>query len=112
MRKILSAAIITLFLSIAINNSLAVAEGVMEGIGDGAVVVAEQSNNCMGKLSRGVSNVALGWAEIPKLALRKEGPMEGLERAATRTGGGFVDVMTFVLPPYDEEYIEPEYFSP
>lgn len=86
----------------------------MEGMNTAAMGMAEKSNDCMYKLSRGVANVALGWAELPKMCMTKnEGPGVGLQRAATRTGGGMMDILTFPMASGDEKnYIEPEFFSP
>lgn len=76
------------------------------------------------KLGRGLSNIMLGWAEIPVTFDRKlkEGkplgyllgvvPVLGGARAIMRTGTGFFEVVTF---PYSnkqvnyEAILEPEY---
>jgi len=102
-----------LFVCLACVGHEARAAEAMDGMSAGAMGIAERSNDCMYKLSRGVANVALGWAELPKMSMRDEGPGEGIQRAMTRTGGGLMDILTFPLASEDEKnYIEPEYFSP
>ena len=77
----------------------------MSKMGDQAMQAGE-------KLTRGAANVAMGWMEFPKMTLRSEGPGVGMQRAIRRTFGGLTDLVTFPVEPYDETYIEPEYFSP
>lgn len=76
------------------------------------------------KLGRGVSNVLLGWAEIPvtfdeKLKLGRSfgyligvAPVLGTARAIIRTGTGVYEMVTFPVDVPDKNYeaiIEPEY---
>lgn len=76
------------------------------------------------KLGRGISNVALGWAEIPMTFDRKlkEGkpfaylfgvvPVLGTARAFMRTGTGVFEVVSFPFSDRDVNYeaiLEPEY---
>lgn len=76
------------------------------------------------KLGRGISNVLLGWAEIPVTWDRKlkEGkplgylvgvaPVLGTARAVIRTGTGFFEVVTFPFSDQDVNYeavLEPEF---
>jgi putative exosortase-associated protein (TIGR04073 family) len=76
------------------------------------------------KLGRGISNVLLGWAEIPVTFDRKlnEGkplgyligvvPVLGTARAVMRTGTGFFEVATFPFSDKDVNYeavLEPDY---
>jgi putative exosortase-associated protein (TIGR04073 family) len=76
------------------------------------------------KLGRGLSNILLGWAEIP-LAMdravkeRKDfgyfiatAPVLGTARAFMRTGAGVFEVVTFPFSDRDVNYeavLEPEY---
>jgi len=112
--KVLSVFVgVTLFVCVACLGAAAYAADMMQGMNDGVMGMAEKSNDCMYKLSRGVANVALGWAELPKMCMTNEGPGVGLQRAAARTGGGMMDILTFPMASEDEKsYIEPEYFSP
>jgi putative exosortase-associated protein (TIGR04073 family) len=76
------------------------------------------------KLGRGLSNVFLGWAEIPLTFDRnvKKGkpfaylfgvaPVLGTARAVLRTGTGVFEVVTFPFSDRDVNYepiLEPEY---
>ena len=76
------------------------------------------------KLGRGISNVLLGWAEIPVTFDRKlnEGkpfaylfgvvPVLGTARAVMRTGTGVFEVVTFPFSDRDVNYeavLEPDY---
>lgn len=76
------------------------------------------------KLGRGVSNILLGWAEIPVTFDRgvKRGkplgylvgvaPVLGTARALLRTGTGVFEVVTFPFSDRDVNYepiLEPEY---
>ncbi len=76
------------------------------------------------KLGRGLSNVMLGWAEIPVTwdAKLKEGkplayllgvaPVLGTARAVMRTGSGVFEVVTFPFSDRSVNYepiLEPEY---
>lgn len=76
------------------------------------------------KLGRGISNVLLGWAEVPVTFDRKlnEGkplayligvvPVLGTARAIMRTGTGFFEVATFPFSDKDVNYeavLEPDY---
>jgi putative exosortase-associated protein (TIGR04073 family) len=78
----------------------------------------------MTKLGRGLSNVFLGWAEIPMTFDRnlKKGkpfaylfgvaPVLGSARALLRTGTGVFEVVTFPFSDRDVNYepiLEPEY---
>jgi putative exosortase-associated protein (TIGR04073 family) len=113
MKAILFSAALAFLLCLAcLGNAPCTAE-MMDGVNSNVMGMAEKSNDCMYKLSRGVANVALGWAEFPKMSMSKEGPGVGLQRAAARTGGGLIDIVTFPMASEDEKsYIEPEYFSP
>jgi len=76
------------------------------------------------KLGRGISNILLGWAEIPVTWDRKlkEGqplgylvgvaPVLGTARAVVRTGTGVFEVVTFPFSDHDVNYeavLEPEF---
>ena len=76
------------------------------------------------KLGRGLSNILLGWAEIPKTfdAKLKEGkplayllgvvPVLGTTRALMRTGTGVYEVFSFPVSDKEvnfEPILEPEY---
>lgn len=76
------------------------------------------------KLGRGIANVALGWAEIPKAVdagIRGDKPLGyiigvapvlGTARALMRTSTGMYEMFTFPFSDRDVNYeavIEPEY---
>lgn len=81
-------------------------------------------NKSMEKLGRGLANILLGWAEIPKTMYEKleqdrplgylvgVAPVVGTTRALMRTGVGIFEVFTFPAPIGEANYdavIEPEY---
>jgi putative exosortase-associated protein (TIGR04073 family) len=74
------------------------------------------------KLSRGIANVATGWAEIPKqiyLVGRDEGwvtgairgSFDGLGMCVARTVAGIYEIFTFPvpIPPQYQPMLEPDY---
>ena len=75
------------------------------------------------KLGRGVSNVLLGWVEVPRgiESVGKEsgfaasttwGVLQGAGSALLRTGAGVLEVVTFPFPTPskdDDPLVEPEY---
>ncbi len=75
------------------------------------------------KLTRGVSNLAMGWVEIPKqmMSVKKEhgdgagdvagffwGTVKGFTHFIGRTAVGAYEIVTFFVPSFDP-IIEPEY---
>ena len=75
------------------------------------------------KLGRGVSNVLLGWVEVPRgiESVGKEsgfaasttwGVLQGAGSALMRTGAGILEIATFPFPAPSKDYdplVEPEY---
>ena len=80
------------------------------------------AGNAIGKLGRGIANVATGWVEIPKEMINVTeqdndikgffvAPFTGLWKGISRTFCGVYEIITFPLP-IPAEYapvIEPEY---
>lgn len=72
------------------------------------------------KLSRGISNLATGWLEIPvQMAEQKEtdpthvmwffhGLLQGMTVGGARTLYGFWEILTFPVAPYNAPYMEPD----
>jgi len=72
------------------------------------------------KLGRGVANTATCWLEIPAEACRvteEKGPLvgytlgivEGFFTTLLRGATGIFDAVTFLIPPYDKPFMQPEY---
>ena len=74
------------------------------------------------KLGRGFANVLTGWIELPNTVHRTaegenafvawtSGVAHGIGRSLARTGAGFYDMATFLIPvpEHYEPVIEPEY---
>ena len=81
---------------------------------------AYAEENAGSKLGRGLSNIATGWVEVPKqiyLTSRDKDPFyglfyggaKGITDGLLRTVTGIYDTTFFLLPPYDEAYLEPEF---
>ncbi len=85
--------------------------------------VYAQENNALSKLSRGISNFALGWVEIPRQMVKvKEehgdvagdvagvfwGPVKGFAYFIGRTVVGAYEMATFLVPTY-KPLVKPEY---
>ncbi len=77
-------------------------------------------NTPVKKLTRGVTNTAFCWAEIPadvaKTAKQTDpvigltyGTAKGILTGVTRGLLGIVDTLTFFVPPYDKPLMKPEY---
>jgi len=77
-------------------------------------------NSPLGKLGRGLINMATCWAEIPASMLRVSkkddpavgaslGTAEGVCNTMLRGATGIFDTVTFVVPSYDKPVMKPEY---
>jgi putative exosortase-associated protein (TIGR04073 family) len=77
-------------------------------------------NTPVRKLTRGITNTAFCWAEIPadvaKTAKQTDpiigvtyGTVKGVFTGVTRGLLGIVDTLTFFIPPYDKPLMKPEY---
>ena len=79
-------------------------------------------NGMANKLSRGVTNVATGWLEIPKqiyLTCKEDGygkgltvgPLKGLGMTLVRTAAGVGETVTFVVayPGFYDPIFDPSY---
>jgi len=77
-------------------------------------------NTPVRKLTRGVTNTAFCWAEIPADVAKTSkatdpilgvtyGAVKGVFTGVTRGLLGIVDTLTFFVPPYDKPLMQPEY---
>lgn len=77
-------------------------------------------NTPINKFGRGVANTATCWAEIPaevaKVSKEKDpflgctlGFAQGIFTTLVRGATGLFDVVTFIIPPYNEPVMQPEY---
>ena len=88
-----------------------------------ALPLYAQDYNPLSKLSRGASNFALGWVEIPRQVIKVKqergdgagdiaglfwGPVKGVAFFLGRTVVGVYEVVTFLIPTY-KPLVEPEY---
>jgi len=76
-------------------------------------------HNAVRKLSRGLSNIFMGWTELPMSFVRLNerqgsstetvfyGFLNGLERTGARLGYGFYEVINFHTPLYKNSYRPP-----
>ncbi len=79
----------------------------------------ESSYTPLRKISRGLTNTAFCWMEIPRqtIKVKKErgekagillGPLKGLAYTFGRCGVGIYEIVTFLVPPY-KPLIDPEF---
>ncbi len=80
---------------------------------------AAEGNTVVTKLGRGLINIVTGWVEIPLQISEREsdesvpiklfhGAVFGLGRAIQRMSYGIWDTATFLFPPYDTEWMDPD----
>lgn len=78
------------------------------------------ANNPINKLGRGLINGATFWAELPTkvISVSKEngqfmgatvGLAQGTIASVIRAGTAVVDTVTFLIPPYNQPIMKPEY---
>ncbi len=79
-----------------------------------------RTQNAATKLLRGAANLLCGWLEVPKQIFMTTadknlymgltyGFVKGIYDGFARTGLGIFETVTFVLPPYNKVFIEPEF---
>jgi len=80
----------------------------------------EKEATPLDKLGNGLTNVLTGWMEIPRCIDEKSkeenlfagltvGTLKGICYALGRTVVGVIDTVTFVIKPYDQPIMEPNY---
>lgn len=80
---------------------------------------AAEGNTAVTKLGRGLINIVTGWVEIPIQISEREsdesvpikvfhGAVFGVVRATQRMAYGIWDTATFLFPPYDTEWMDPD----
>jgi len=83
-------------------------------------VYAEESENALTKLGRGLANGVTGIVEVPKqiyLVSKEREPITGITYGTAkgiclglmRTGAGVYDTLTFPIPPYNKPLMDPEF---